>query len=168
MYPLHFLRKTNDATHLDGHARAVEPMREQHPLPDHPMVPCSEFDLGDGERMAEVERAVRVREGEVAEPLGELLPDLRRREALELFLRWRLDLEEPLLLPLCLVLELELAELVALACLGELDRVRGGVGHGAGADYTRETSGTYRTSPEGENGGQCSVDGPDKSGKKVL
>ncbi len=118
--------------------------------------------------MAEVERAVRVREGKVAEPLGELLLDFRRREVLELLLRRRLDLEQPLLLPLCLVLELELAELVALSGLGELDGVRGGVGHGAGGDYTRETSGTYRTSPEGENGGQCSVDGPDKSGKKCC
>ena len=104
-------------------------MGEEDALAEHALEARLELDFGDGERMAEVEGAVGVGEGEVAEPLGELLPDLRRRKALELFLRRRLDLEEPLLLPLCLVLELELAELVALACLGELDRVRGGIRH---------------------------------------
>lgn len=162
------LYKIDHTTHLDRHARTVESVREQYSFPDHPMISRSELDLRDGECMAEVERAVRVRVGEVAEPLGKLLPDLRGGEAFELVLSRGLDLEEPFRLPLRLVLELELAEFVAFARLGELDGVRGGVGHGADGDYTRETSGTYGTSPEGENGGQCSVDAADKSGQKCC
>ena len=156
------------ATNLDWHAGTVHSDREQGPLPQHSLKAGIELYFGDGESVAEVERAVRVRVGEVAEPLGKLLPDLRGGEAFELVLSGGLDLEEPFRLPLRLVLELELAEFVAFARLGELDGVRGGVGHGADGDYTRETSGTYGTSPEGENGGQCSVDAADKSGQKCC
>ena len=67
--------------------------------------------------MAKVQGAVHVWVGEVSEPFGELLLDLSRREALGFFGRRRVDLEDPLLLPSCLVLRLELLERVALAGL---------------------------------------------------
>ncbi len=129
-----------DATYLDRHARAVETVGEQHTLAQHPVEACGELDFGDGERMAEVEGAVRVGEGEVTEPLGELFLDFRWRQALEFLCRRGGHLEESLLRPSCLVLQLEFAELVTLAGLGELHGVGGRGGHD-GAD-TRQASGT--------------------------
>ena len=65
-----------DTTYLDRHTRAVKSVGEQHTLAQHPVKTRGELDFGDGERMTEVERAVRVGEWEIAEPLGVLLSDL--------------------------------------------------------------------------------------------
>lgn len=71
-------------THLDGHARAVEAVGEQHMLAQHPLETRRKLNLRDRECMSEVQGAVRVGVGKVAEPFGELLSDLRRRQTFEL------------------------------------------------------------------------------------
>ena len=54
----------------------METVGKQNTFAQHPLEPSHELDLRDCESMAEVERAVRVGEWEVAEPLGVLLSDL--------------------------------------------------------------------------------------------
>ena len=92
-------------------------MGEQHTLTQHPLEPGCELDFRDGESVTEMQRAIHVRVGEVAEPFGELLLNLRGSEALGLLDGRRVDLEDPLLRPSRLVLGLELLEGVALAGL---------------------------------------------------
>lgn len=108
----------------------METVREEHPLAHHPLEACLELDFRDGERMSEMERAIGVGEGDVAEPLGVLFLDIRLRQTCELLL-WRgIDLKDALLRPPRLVLPLEFADFVAFASLSKLD----GVGGGHGAD----------------------------------
>jgi len=58
--------------HLDGHAGAVEALGEQHALPAQPVVGGRELELAQGERVAQVQQAVHVGVGEVAEELSEV------------------------------------------------------------------------------------------------
>ena len=135
-------------------------MGEEDALSEHALETSLELDFRDGKGMAEMQGAVGVGEGEVSEPLGEPLADLRRRETLDLVRGGRVDLEELLGLPAGLVLAFELADLVPLAGLGELDGVgRGGGGRGGHGARTRQTSGTESASQQRENGG----DRPDEA-----
>ena len=95
----------------------MESVREQHSLAQHPLVSGRELDLRDGEGVAQMQAAVHVGEGEVAEPLGELFADLGCAEALGFLLRRRVDLEDALFAPLLLVLFLKRGEVIALARL---------------------------------------------------
>ena len=103
--------------HLNRQTRDVEPVGEEDALAKQSLVTCRELDLRDGEGMAQMQAAVHVGEGEVAEPLGELFADLGCAEALGLLLRWRVDLEDALFAPLLLVLFLKRGEVIALARL---------------------------------------------------
>ena len=77
-------RKCKHTTHLDRHARAVEPVREEHALAQHTVKPRGEFDLQERQRVSGVEGAVRVREGESVKPLGKLHLHLDRGKFREL------------------------------------------------------------------------------------
>lgn len=58
------------AAHLDGHAGAVEALREQHILAQQPVVGGSKLELGQREGMTQVQHAVHVGVGEGAKVLG--------------------------------------------------------------------------------------------------
>ena len=66
----------NCPTHLDGHSGDVETVRKEDPLAQHAMIPRSKLNLGYRECVSEVQRAVHVRKGKVAEPFREFLLDL--------------------------------------------------------------------------------------------
>jgi hypothetical protein len=74
----------------------MEPVREEDALAEHALEARAELDLGHGERVAEVERAVHVRVRPRPEPLREPLAELGRRQARRLRGRRRVDLEEAL------------------------------------------------------------------------
>ena len=82
-------------------------MREQDALPEQPLVTRRKLNLGDGECMAEMQRAIHVRIGEVAEPFWMFLIQFVRSKVCDVGLGWRVDLEKTLLLPSLLVLYLE-------------------------------------------------------------
>lgn len=104
------IRGRSDArsTHLDRHTRTVHPDREEGTLAQHPLVPCVELDLGYGEAMAKVERAVHVRVGEGPEPFGVRFTLGRRR---------CVYFEEVFVPPSLLIFLLETDEEVAFVCL---------------------------------------------------
>lgn len=93
-------------THLDRHTSDMEPVREKHPLTQHPLESGSVFDLRNRESMSKVERAVHVGEGEVSEPFWILFLDLSRCEAFALLDGRCLDLEDTFSLPSSLILPL--------------------------------------------------------------
>ena len=81
--------------------------------------------------MAQVQRPIHVREGEVPEPFGKLLVDLRRAEACCFLLCWRIGFEDVRLLPLMLILLLQGLQVVPFTSLsnnllvsGESGKVR--------------------------------------------
>lgn len=84
----------------------MEPVREQHPLAQHPLEARLELDLGDGESVSEVEGAVHVGEGEVSEPFWILFTDFCKRESFSLLWRWCGDLEDVFVGPSLLVFAL--------------------------------------------------------------
>lgn len=90
--------------HLDWHACDVESMGKQSAFPQQSLVPCCEFNLGDGKRVTQVQRPVHVGEGETSEPLRILFLDLSGCQAFELLLCRRIDVEYLLLFPLGLIL----------------------------------------------------------------
>jgi hypothetical protein len=107
------------ATRLDGHARDVESMGEEDALAKHALVPRRKLDLGDGERVPQVQRTVHVRERKVAEPLGELRAHFLARETRKLFARRRFNLEGTLGSPARLSFCLEVLDEVAFAGLSD-------------------------------------------------
>ena len=92
-------------------------MGEQNALAQHPLEASREFDFRDSERMAQVQRTVHVRVGEVAKPFGIPLLYLRRCQTFAFFNRRSIDLEDVFCFPASLVLGLESLERVALCCL---------------------------------------------------
>ena len=92
-------------------------MGEEDALAEQSLVARRELDLRDGEGMAKMQAAIHVGEGEVAEPLRELLANFGCAEALGLLLCRRVDLEDALFAPLLLVLFLKRGEVIALARL---------------------------------------------------
>lgn len=99
-------------------------MGEKDPLAQHTLVPSSELDLGYGKGMPEVQAAVHVGKGKVAEPLGVLLQDLLLGQPRDLLRRRSVDLESLFGLPSILVLFLETLEVVSL---GRLEDVKVGM-----------------------------------------
>jgi hypothetical protein len=67
--------------------------------------------------MAQVQRPVHVRIGEVSEPFRELFLDLCGTEACCFLLRWRVGFEYMRLYPLILVLLLQRLQVVPFSCL---------------------------------------------------
>jgi hypothetical protein len=67
--------------------------------------------------MAQVQRSVHVRIGEVPEPLRELFLDLCRAEACCFLLRWRVSFEDVRLFPFILVLLLKGLQVVSFSSL---------------------------------------------------
>lgn len=61
---------------LDWHASTMEPMREQCPLAQQPLIARTKFDLGDRKRVPQVKRTVHVGVWEAPEPFGVFLLDL--------------------------------------------------------------------------------------------
>lgn len=98
-----YTRRDTLLTHLDWHARTMEAVREQHPLPQHPLVSRCKLNLGNRESMSEVQGAVHVGVWKVAEPFGELLLDLDPGEALRLLEGRGIDLKDAFVLPPLLV-----------------------------------------------------------------
>ncbi len=67
--------------------------------------------------MAQVQRPVHVREGEVPKPFGKLFVDLCRAKACCFFLCWRIGFEDVRLFPLILVLLLQGLQVVPFSSL---------------------------------------------------
>jgi hypothetical protein len=95
----------------------MEAMREQHPLPKHPLVSSPKLDLGDGKRVSQMKGSVHIWDGEVSKPLGELFFDFCWREASDFLRGGGIDLENLLVFPSLLVLAFKLFEIIALAGL---------------------------------------------------
>lgn len=76
----------NRKTHLDRHTRDVETMGEQSASSQQPLIPRGELNFGNGERMAQVQRAVHVGEGKTSEPFRIFFLDLGGSQAFELLL----------------------------------------------------------------------------------
>lgn len=68
---------------LDSHPGAVEAKWEEGALALHASVAGGEFDLGDGESMADVEAAIHIRVGDGTEELGLLGAESSRRDRVE-------------------------------------------------------------------------------------
>ncbi len=79
-------------------------MGKQDPLSQHPLVSRRELNLGYSKGVAQVQTPIHVGEWEVPEPFGKLFEDFCFGKSLQFCLRWRVDLEQMLVLPLGLVL----------------------------------------------------------------
>lgn len=95
----------------------MESMGIQDSLAQHPLVSCCEFDLGNGEGMAQVEAAVHVGIWKGAEPFRMFLQDLCLGQTLEFGGRRRVYFKDMLGSPLLLVFLFDGFELVTLPCL---------------------------------------------------
>ena len=100
----------------------MEPVREERPLPEHPLKPCRELDLRDGEGMTEMEGAVHIRIRECSHPFGILFMDLCWGEPSRLLLgRW-VNFEETFRLPSRLILLLYCLKAITFP---SLDKTKG-------------------------------------------
>lgn len=95
----------------------MEPMREEDPLPEHPLVSSCKLDFGDRESMPKVQRSVHVRVWERSKPLRILFAYLRRRQLCRLLWRRCLYFEETLFLPASLIFLFEVNQKISLARL---------------------------------------------------
>jgi hypothetical protein len=86
-------------------------------LAEHAFKAGVELDLGDGKRMAQMERTVHIRIRKCAHPLGLLLSNLVWAQIRQMAVVRRVGVEDILLLPFVLVLVLEFYKKVALGCL---------------------------------------------------
>ena len=103
----------------------MEAMREQDTLSQHPLVSSSKLDLGDGERVPEMQDSVHVGVWKVSEPFGELFLDLFGGEASDFLWRWGVYFKDAFGLPTLLVLLLQGLEVVPLSCLCRVSRTCG-------------------------------------------
>ena len=86
-------------TYFNWHTRAVETVREQHPLSQHAVVPSTEFNLWDRESMSQMQGTIHIWVWEVSKPLGVFFTNLSGRQAGQLLGRRCIDLEDLLVFP---------------------------------------------------------------------
>ena len=102
---------------LDWHAGAMKSVGEQHPLSQQSLITCTKLDLGDGERVSEMKRAIHVGVWEVSEPFGIFLLDLCGGQSSQLSWGGGIDVESLLVFPFLLVSLLEVYQVVTFSRL---------------------------------------------------
>ena len=111
----------------DRHTRAVECPWKESTLAAHALVSRRKLDLGQRERMAQVQAAIHVRIRNRRKELGVLGPDLLGRHITELrLIHWSVDVEHMLCGPLVLVPLLESTQRVTLRGVLQLNRPSSG------------------------------------------